>query len=298
MKKFRSSIKGALYLILGNFGYSVAFNCFFTENNIAAGGFGGLGLVINSVLPVSTGVAVFVISVPVFIWSYVIQGTKYTLSALISTLAFSVFLDVFSFLPNLTDDRLLAAICGGALYGVSASLLTMGRVAGSGTDLLSRLLVTRLRRVSLGGILMFCDGIVVALSVIAFGDIESGILAVVAVFVMTTVMDTAVRGVNRACLFEIIPDGPVEELAKEIMELGRGVTLVQAQGMYQRTERDMLLVVVRPREVYAVKDLIREKCPGAFVMLLPANEIMGRGFEGIDLTVPMRENDGDEQRPV
>ncbi len=294
MKKFKRSIKGVLYLLLGNFGYSVAFNCFFTENNIAAGGFGGLGLVINSILPVSTGVAVFVMSVPVFIWSYIVQGPKYTVSALASTLAFSVFLDVFSFFPNLTEDRLLAAICGGALYGVSASVLIMGGVSGSGTDLLARLLVTRFRRISLGAILMVCDGIVVILSVIAFGDIESGVLAVVSLFVLSTVMDTAIRGVNRACLFEIIPDGPAEELAKEIMELGRGVTLVQAQGMYQRTKRDMLLVVVRPREVYAVKDLIREKCPGAFVMLLPANEIMGEGFDGLDVTVPMREKDRKE----
>ena len=289
MRKRRVTLIEILYLIIGNLGYSVAYNCFFTENEIAAGGFGGIGLIVSHFLPVSSGLVVFVISIPVFIWSYKQQGAKYTMSALFSTLAFSLFLDIFSFLPTLTLDKPLAAVCGGALYGVSSAALVNGRVAGSGTDLLARLLVTKFRVLSLGVILMICDGIVVLLSAVVFRDPEAALLAAAAIFMSSTVMDAAIRGINKACIFQIIPDGPCEELAKDIMELGRGVTLIRAEGMYERKNREILLAVVLPREIHAVKDIIREKSPNAFVMLLPANEIMGLGFSTLDVTIPVKE---------
>ena len=296
MKNKYVNIKDFMFLILGNLGYSVAYNCFFTENEIAAGGFGGIGLIVSQFLPVSSGLVVFVISIPVFLWSFKQQGVKYTMSALFSTLAFSAFLDIFSFLPTLTLDRPLAAICGGAIYGVSAAVLTNGRVAGSGTDLLARLIVTKFRSFSLGTTLMVCDGIVVLLSAFVFRDPEAALLATVSIIVLSVVMDGAIRGINRASLFEIIPNGNAQELAQEIMELGRGVTLIKAEGMYERQPRDLLLVVVRPREVYLIKDIIREKYPGSFVMLLPANEILGEGFSTLDVTMPVKDEKREDNK--
>ncbi|MGM9521433.1 MAG: YitT family protein [Oscillospiraceae bacterium] len=288
MKKQNITLKEILYILFGNAGFAVAFNCFFTGNDIAAGGFGGLGLIISMWLPVSIGLIVFVISVPVFIWSYFVQGLKYTVSALLSTAAFSLLVDLFSFLPTLTENRLLAAICGGALYGFSSSILVRGYVSGSGTDLLARLLVTKFRHISLGSMVLICDGFVVALSVVAYGDIESGIYAAGALMIASYVMDTSIRGVNRAVIFQIITDGSADELADAIIKMDRGVTLLPAMGMYKRQEKNMLMVVVRPREIYAFKDLIRRISPGAFVMMVPANEVMGEGFKGIDVTVPVK----------
>ena len=288
MKKGKPTLKEVMCLILGNLGFAVAFNCFFTGNDIAAGGFGGLGLIISTWLPVPIGLVVMVISVPVFIWAYFVQGLRYTLSALASTAAFSILLEALSFLPNLTDNRLLAAVCGGGIYGFSASILVRGYVSGSGTDLLARLLVTKFRHISLGTMQLICDGVVVALSVIAFGDLESGIYAAGALMITSYVMDTAIRGLNRAVLFQIIPEGSAEELADAILRMDRGVTMVPVVGMYKRREKNMLLVVVRPREIYAFKDLIRTMSPGAFVVMVSANEVMGEGFVGIDVTVPVK----------
>ena len=91
MKISKVSLKSLLYIIVGNLGLALALDCFFTPNAIAAGGFGGVGVIVNSLLPkISVGTVVFAISVPVFIWSFFVQGWAYTLSALLSTAAFSV----------------------------------------------------------------------------------------------------------------------------------------------------------------------------------------------------------------
>ncbi len=277
-------------LVLGNLGQALAFDCFLRGHEIAAGGFGGLALVLSTAIPLNVGTIVTLISIPVFVWSYFVQGFRYTLSALLSTVAFSALVDGLAFLPTLTDSRLLAGLCGGVLYGVSAYILTRGNVAGNGTDLLARLLVTRFRSLTLGTVTMVCDGLVVLLSMFVFHELETGIYAVVTIFATSYTLDTAIKGCNKACLFQIITDQDPEELSSAIMErIDRGMTLVPARGMYEGREKNMLLVVVSPREVYAFKDLMRQICPNAFIIMSSVSEVMGEGFHGLDVTVPVKD---------
>ncbi len=292
MSVYKVSLKSLLYIVAGNLGLAVALDCFFTPNEIAAGGFGGIGVIVNSLLPVSVGTVVFAISVPVFIWSWFSQGSAYTISALLSTVAFSVFADLLAFLPSLTDNRLLAAVCGGALYGVSGAVLVRGYVAGSGTDLLARLLVTKIRHLSLGAFVFICDAAVVVASVFAFGDIESGIYAGAAIAVCSFTMDKMIHGFNKAVVFEVItPDEEAcERLSEAVMrKLDRGVTLIPAVGMYKRSDRSMLMIAVSPKQIYEVKDMIRTLAPGSFAVMLHANEVIGEGFKGLDVTVPFKD---------
>ena len=293
MKQKGISLRSLLYLIVGNLGLALALDCFFTGNEIAAGGFGGIGVIVNALAPsLSVGFVVFVISIPVFIWSYFVQGWAYTLSALLSTVAFSGFADLLAFLPNLTENRLLAAVCGGALYGVAGAILARGYVAGSGTDLLARLLVTKFRHISLGTFVFLCDALVVLASVFAFGDIESGIYAGGAIAVCSFTMDKVIHGFNKAVVFEIItPDAETaDKLSGIIMEkLDRGVTMIPAVGMYERRERNMLMVAVSPKQIYEIKDLIHDHAPGSFAVMLHANEVIGEGFKGLDVTVPVKD---------
>jgi hypothetical protein len=55
------------------------------------------------------------------------------------------------FLPALREDnKLIAAMAAGALYGVSSALFLKANGSSSGTDLLVRLLLTRRRSLTLG----------------------------------------------------------------------------------------------------------------------------------------------------
>jgi len=291
MRRIIGTPKEYAHLIVGNALYGLGFNLFFRTNDIAAGGFGGLGMVVNYYLPfISIGTAIFLMSVPVFLWSFKLQGAKYTLSALLSTVACSVFTDLFAFLPNVTENFLMAAILGGALYGVASMTLVRGRVAGRGTDLLGRLLITKFRVLSLGSFVLIVDGIVVLLSILTFGNLETGVYSVVAIVVYSIVTDRLINGFNRAFTFQVITSVDPDMLCEKIFEkLDRGATLVAARGMYSHEDRNMLYVAVSRSQIYEMKDILHEYAPDAFVMLMPSNEIMGEGFRGVDVTVPLKE---------
>ena len=238
---------------------------------------------------ISVGTVVLVLSIPAFIWSFCVQGVKYTLSALFSTLAFSLFTDLFAFLPNVTENKLMAAACGGITYGLAAAVLVRGRVSGSGSDLLGRLLVTKFRSISLGTVVIIIDVVVIALSVVAFKDLEGAIYAGACIVLCGYVTDAMINGFNRAYTFEIITNQDPNVIADKIWEkIDRGVTLVPVKGMYKNEERNMLMVVVSRRQIYDMKDIIREYAPDAFVTLFSTNEIMGEGFNGVDVTVPIK----------
>lgn len=289
IKKYIGTPKQLLHILVGNLGYALGMNLFLFGNNISSGGFSGLGFILSHFLPVTVGTVIFAVSIPVFIWSFRVQGAKYTLSALISTVVLSVSTDLLSFLPTITENRLLAAICGGAMYGFSATILIRGRVSGSGTDLLARLMVTKFRRLSLGAYTFMCDAVVITLSAVAFGDIETAIYAAISILVSSFVTDTAISGFNRACMFQIITSADPDELSKIIYgRLDRGVTLIPATGMYKREGKNMLIVVVGRRQIYEMKDIIKECAPDSFVILSNITEIMGEGFRGLDVAVPVK----------
>ena len=132
-----------MYLLLADVLYALALNLFYVGNKIAAGGFAGVATVINSFIPIPIGVAVFVMSIPVVVAAWRIKGASYTLMAIATTAVYSLIVDVLSFLPTITDDKLVAVVCGGILYGFGASLAIKAHLSSGGTDLLAKVLITK-----------------------------------------------------------------------------------------------------------------------------------------------------------
>ena len=73
------------------------------------------------------------------------------------------------------------------------------------------------------------------------------------------------------------------------------MTLIPAVGMYKRSDRSVLMVAVSPKQIYEVKDLIHEMAPGSFAVMLHANGVIGEGFKGLDVTVPVKDIGEDEK---
>jgi len=61
-------------------------------------------------------------------------------------------------------------------------------------------------------------------------------------------------------------------------ELERGVTGLKGRGMYTGTEKNVLLCVLSRRQVPAVKKLVMDIDPDAFVFVQEAREVVGEGF--------------------
>lgn len=77
----------------------------------------------------------------------------------------------------------------------------------------------------------------------------------------------------------IITTKPREVSDQIIKEMRRGATSLHGQGMYSNTEREVLLVALTVTETAHLKALVQAQDPGAFVIVMPAQEVLGRGFK-------------------
>ena len=62
-------------------------------------------------------------------------------------------------------------------------------------------------------------------------------------------------------------------------KLARGITVIYGEGGYTGSERKVLLCTVSMgAQTQALKDIIKEADPEAFIISVDAAEIIGRGF--------------------
>lgn len=270
-------------LIYGASGLLVAVDikCFTAPNQIAPGGVTGLSTVINFLSGAPIGFLNFLLNLPMFIWAFFEVGYKLVLRTVAASLIASLCIDQFgSRLPAYTGDPMLAALFGGLLEGVSLSLVLMREATTGGTDLIARLLQRRFRHLSTGKLMLGIDLVIVLISAVVFKRIESILYALIYIFISTHVIDTILYGAD-------IGHGKVmwimtahsERVAQKIMdEMDRGVTGLQARGMYSGVKAEMLMCAISRTEVYHVKDLVYSVDPDAFLIVGDAGEISGKGF--------------------
>ncbi len=88
---------------------------------------------------------------------------------------------------------------------------------------------------------------------------------------------------RRQQLLALIITSKAESVSNRILaELGRGVTAMQGKGMYTGSERSILLCALTVTEVHNLKTAVAKEDPQAFVIVSPAQEILGRGFNPLE----------------
>jgi len=284
LMKYRSNLKSWCCILAGITMYALALDLFLVGNGIAAGGLSGFAIVLNSFIPLNIALIVFVINIPILFAAMLINGWRYTISAVVGSALYSFMIQLFSGLPTITTDPLVAAVFGGAAYGAGMALLVIGNGSTGGTDLVIRLLVKKISGISLGKMALLVDGIIIVFAIIAFQDIEVGLYAIITIGICSYVADRIVLGFDRGCLCMVVTSQDPQALSATLMtKLKRGVTKVPGLGMYTAVERNILFIAVRPQETPKVKKILSIEDPNAFVMVLPANEVLGGSFRNLYL---------------
>ena len=90
-------------------------------------------------------------------------------------------------------------------------------------------------------------------------------------------MDWVLYGMDSSKVAYIISDCH-EELTHRLLELDRGVTLLQGKGAYSGKDKQVILCACARTQIIPVKRAVQEIDPDAFVIVCDAHEILGEGF--------------------
>lgn len=272
-------IKRILLVTLGSVITGISMNLFLESNKIAPGGVSGLAIVLHNLWGWPTGLVMLAANIPLFllgVWSF---GKEYGAYTLLCILVMSFATDYIPVQP-LTDNLMLASIFGGVMMGAGLGITLNGGGNSGGTVMAARL-VQRwfLKHMSITWILFAIDSIVVIFSGFAFGA-DIAMYALITLYISSKVLDLVVEGFSTAKAVYIISPR-LEDIAKKVLhEMERGVTRLEATGMYTQKEHDMLMCVLEnSREVGEIKDMVREMDENAFVIVSDVREVMGEGFK-------------------
>ena len=122
------------------------------------------------------------------------------------------------------------------------------------------------------------DFVVLALAAVVFGGVEAALYGAVGLFVATRVMDTVLYGLDTSKVAYIISDRWKAVSDMLLKDLDRGVTLLQGEGGYTGTEKQVLLVAFKQKEIVEIKQRVHEIDPHAFMIVCDAHDVLGEGF--------------------
>jgi hypothetical protein len=84
---------------------------------------------------------------------------------------------------------------------------------------------------------------------------------------------------RRKQLLAFIITEKAEAVSSRILtDLKRGVTALEGKGMYTGQGRSVLMCALTVTEVHNLKSAVAKEDPNAFVIVSPAQEVLGRGF--------------------
>lgn len=279
-ESLRKTLLAYVWITLASVIYAIGFNWCYEPNQIGFGGITGVAQIINAVLPwAPIGTVVILLNAPLFLLGWRLLGGHLLLSSLyamfISSLAIDLLHMVYTFQPM---DPVLATIYGGVLMGGSLGIVFLQGATTGGTDLIARLLKLKLAWLPMGKLLMVIDLVVILAVAAAFGNMYSALYGVVALYLSSKVMDMVLYGLDTAKVAYIISQAPQTIAYRLTRELDRGVTILQGRGAWSGQDKEVLMCAFKQRQIVAMKRMVKEIDPDAFLIVCDAHDVMGEGF--------------------
>ena len=272
-------VKDGVQIVVGCFLGALAYPLFLVPNNIAPGGVTGAATILNYASGWPVGLTSLLMNIPIFLFGYRYMGKHFIGRTLTATLLFSLLIDVLAVEP-LTHDPMMASIFGGALLGIGLAFIMRGGATTGGTDMLAHMLHRHISFVSVGAFLFAFDVSVVLLAGFTM-SVEHAMNAMIAVYIASKVLDTVLAGLgtDKACY--IISEHHEKIVRRVLDELARGLTLLDAKGGYSGKNVNLILCVVSRMQVTALKAIVRQEDPDAFIFITEAHETLGEGFHDL-----------------
>jgi len=279
---YDSKYKYVLMIIMIIFGCAIsgiAFNLFIIPNKLLSGGISGISLILSYLFNINPGLLILFFNIPVFVLGYKFVDREFVLLSLVGMLAFSGWIEFFSFLRdvNLVQDVMLACIFAGVLNGIGLGIVLRNRASQGGIDIIA-VIMKKYFSMNIGSTSMMINtGIVVIASFIT--NINLAMYTLISMYISSTVLDKVQEGFDKRKSVMIITDKE-KQVAEEIFNrLVRGVTYLEGEGAYTGDKKRVIYCIVSLNQLAKLKQIVREIDERAFVTVSDTAEVMGYGFK-------------------
>jgi len=291
---------------------AAGFVYFINPYNLVPGGVYGASIVLHNIFPsIQVGTFGYMFDIPLLILSVILLGAKLGARTIVAALFTPLVMNVLSILSypseealhaldptqllggcmDMTDHLMLTSVIGAAVIGIGCGIVVRSQATTGGTDIVAMIL-QKYCHIRFSRAILLVDGLVVTfgLVVIGFGignsdDVNQpswhlSFYSLIAIFVTSRVVAYVINGEKNDKLLFVISDMKMTALHDYIIkDLDRTATCIKSSGLYTKSDKEMLFLVVSYKEVNGIKQKIKEVDPRAFVVVTDAYDAFGEGWK-------------------
>lgn len=291
MKKYWDASRDYFLIAVAALIQALSLRIFYVPANLASGGVSGVAQLIHHFTGWPIGLMIFIGNVPLFLlgWRF-LGGRRFAVRTAFAVAAYSLMTDLILRTPlfapdglatalirDLKGDSFINALYAAVVSGSGYGLVYRARGTSGGSDILARIL-NHWRGVSMTQSYLMVDTAVILSAGIVFGW-RQALYAMITLYVSGLVAETVLEGGTTSRTAMIVTGKPREISTRVLEDMQRGVTFLQGTGAYTGTPRPVLYCVVSRSEVAALKSIVSEIDPEAFMVIGVAHEALGEGFK-------------------
>lgn len=276
-ERFKKELKSLAIISVGTILFAIGINWFINPSGLYVGGVTGISQLVSRILystlgiRINLGLLIWSINVPLLLLAYKFIGKRFTYHTLYTVTFLTICLNV---IPEKTfsEDVLLNIVVGGMIYALgSGTILKYGGSTG-GLDILSQYLSMK-KQGSFGQYSFYVNCIIITIAGFLQGW-EIALYTILLMFVQMQMVDR-IHTPHKSYTVFIVTTKQDEVIQTLQARLGRGITIINAEGAYTHTNRSLLMMVVSSYELYIALQLLNEVDPHSFTNVLQSSQVQG-----------------------
>lgn len=275
-------IKPYVFVIMGSSLFALGVNLFIVPLNLYSCGLLGVSQVFRSIVNLIfenhsqydwSGYVYAALNIPLYIMAYRNLSHRFFYLSILSTVIQSIVL-VMVPIPQqfLINDYLTSVLVGGLIGGIGIGLCLQVGGSGGGFDILGMYYAIKTKGGSVGKFSLILNTLLYLVCAMLF-NIETAIYSILYVAVFTLSLD---RFHTQNIATHVMIFSKNKEIKKEIIaQLKRGATYWKGMGAYTDNEMEIIVTIISKYEVPALKKVVLECDPQAFIIISEGLQITG-----------------------
>ena len=283
----RNRVLTLFYMVLSCVLCSIAVNWVALPNGFVVTGLTGLSMAAASFFHVNYALIFYALTLAMLLFTYLVLGRQEVSNIIFLSILYPLVLWVLNHVQVeiILQEKLIAVMLFGVIYGVGAGLTYRLGYSYGGTDTLAKLLKKKVfRAVELKTIMLVIEGSIMVVMLSAF-SLDVVAYACVGQIVYINAMNYMVFNLGpKLYEVEIICDHPAEIERFIIDRIHKSATIDQVIGGYSKEPKTQLDCVCTSREYVQLREFIRDRNYDCFIKVYPLTHVFGhnKDFHRLD----------------
>jgi uncharacterized membrane-anchored protein YitT (DUF2179 family) len=278
MINYKNEIANYTYILLGSLAMAFGVVAFLSPNHVATGGTAGLAIVLSNVLPLSVGLLMLLINIPLLLVSLKYLGKKFAIKTIICIAFIVLFIELFTKilrLPSFSNDLMLATLYGGLSVGLGLGLIFKGGSSAGGGTILAKIISSK-TSMKTSTVILILDSIVVLSAGYVFKSVELALWSLISIYVGSKIIDTILVGGQSQKIVHISSSKNLNELSRIISEsIGVSGTIVSGNDLAHSEYKDIIFIMIEKNKLNVLKQIVSNYDSKVKMIVMEATEILG-----------------------